>query len=210
MKRIRFMLILFTAVLFWCAGCANWFNQQFGLITSEVSNFSVKMMGQKAVMLSWDPVEDIDGYNIYLKENKTGREACYFPLYHGTSYCIPAGEDYSFAVSIIKGDKENRTDFVTPNRNHLLAVQTKGSYNNTVLVIPPAGNATKTYISFDGSEYMYLVPQNREYILPAISDSRSHYFEIIYEIEQGIQVVSAPYYYTRSSQSELLPRLRSY
>ena len=106
--------------------------------------------------------------------------------------------------------KENRTDFVTPNRNHLLAVQTKGSYNNTVLVIPPAGNATKTYISFDGSEYMYLVPQNREYILPTISDSWSHYFEIIYEIEQGIQVVSAPYYYTRSSQSELLPRLRSY
>lgn len=207
MKRIRFMLILFTAVLFWCAGCANWFNQQFGLITSEVSNFSVKMMGQKAVMLSWDPVEDIDGYNIYLKENATGKETCSFPLYQGTSYCIPKGENYSFAVSIIKGDKENRTDFVTPNRDHLLAVQTKGSYNNTVLVIPPAGNATKTYISIDGSENMYLVPQNREYTLPPISDSWRHYFRIIYETEKGV-VESAPYYYTRSSQSELLPQLR--
>lgn len=206
MKRIRFMLILFTAVLFWCAGCANWFNQQFGLITSEVSNFSVKMMGQEAIMLSWDPVEDIDGYNIYLKENKTGKETCTFPLYQGTSYCIREGEDYSFAVSIVKGDKENRTDFVTPRRDHLLAVQTKGSYNNTVLVIPPAGNATKTYISVDGSEYMDL-PQNREYILPAISDSRRHYFQIIYETEKGV-VESAPYYYyTRSSQSELLPQL---
>lgn len=208
MKRIRFMLILFTAVSFWCAGCANWFNQQFGLITSEVSNFSVKMMGQKAVMLSWDPVEDIDGYNIYLKENKTGKEDCYFPLYQGTSYCIPKGENYSFAVSIVKGDKENRTDFVTPRRDHLLAVQTKGSYNNTVLVIPPAGNATKTYISIDGSENMDLVPQNREYTLPPISDSWRHYFQIIYETEKGV-VESAPYYYyTRSSQSELLPQLR--
>lgn len=209
MKRIRFMLILFTAVLFWCAGCANWFNQQFGLITSEVSNFSVKMMGQEAVMLSWDPVEDIDGYNIYLKENATGREACYFPLYHETSYCIPAGENYSFAVSIVKGDKENRTDFVTPSRDHLLAVQTKGSYYNTVLVIPPAGNATDTYISFDGSQNMYLVPPNREYTLPTISGSGNHYFQIIYEIERGFLVESAPYY-IQYSQSELLPRLRSY
>lgn len=208
MKRMKFWLILLTVTLFYCTGCANWLNQQFGFITDEVSNFSVKMLAEEAVMLSWDSVEGIDGYNIYLKENATGREALYLPLYQGTSYCIPAGENYSFAVSIVKGDREKCTDFVTPSRSKLLAVQAKASSPNNVLVIPPADNATGIFISFNNSHSMTPVPQNREYPLPKPSASAApHYFQIIYEIERGIQVVSAPYYYIEGYQGEILPSL---
>lgn len=208
MKRMKSALILLTVILFCCTGCANWLNETFGMLTSEISNFSVKMFGPEAVMISWDPIEGIDGYNIYLKENATGREALYLPLYQGTSYCIPAGEAFSFAVSVVKGNTENRTDFVSASRSQKLPVQTKTSYYSTDLVIPSADNVTNIYVAFDDSATAELVPPSLVLPLPQTSwELTSHYFRIIYVIGQNFRVESALYYYnSQNIQSEILPQ----
>lgn len=203
MKSIK--LSILVLVVLCCTGCANWFNQQFGFLASEITEFSVNIFDKSATILSWDPVEGIDEYYIYVKDQLTGEEQTIGPL-NETSYCLPYGLLHSFAVSMKKGDVEKKTDFITPTNTTNLMEISVISPSNPVILIPSASNIKQIEVAFDDSSDGTILSQDRKIELNFSSELYTeHHFTIKYTLNDNTTVTSAPYYYSYSSLSTSTP-----